>query len=326
MLYTTNKCNSRCKHCAIWQKTEQDVLSLRQIKELVQDRAISPDTSIGLEGGEFLLHKEAEAILAYLSEHHSNYHVLSNGLQSKRMIQLMKRYQPKRLYLSLDGPRKTYERIRGVDGYNAVIKTIEGVKDCVPVSIMFTLTPWNDFSDLQHVMAICKKYDLDLRVGIYSEMEYFDTNTCPSNNFMQRYIPSEIPTALKDFPENYDFLSLYVPYRNGDLQLKCYSIKDSVVIYPNGDVPLCQQKHIVLGNINNNSLFQIINSPKAIELQKQHQKGCNACWINFHRKYDVVLYRNVEKLLGRTITRKMLGQYQWHPEKSKNSYRRLVMA
>ena len=34
----------------------------------------------------------------------------------------------------------------------------------------------------------------------------------------------------------------YQYFRNGELKLPCLSIKDSIVIYPNGDVPLCQNK------------------------------------------------------------------------------------
>ena len=49
-----------------------------------------------------------------------------------------------------------------------------------------------------------------------------------------------IPQNIKEFEENYDFLVLYDEWRKKNLKLNCYSILDSLVILPDGDVPICQ--------------------------------------------------------------------------------------
>ena len=63
------------------------------------------------------------------------------------------------------------------------------------------------------------------------------------------------------------------------------------MIHSNGDVPICQNLDVVLGNIHRNSLDEIFNSPKSCKTQCQHSQKCNKCWINYHRKFDIILLR-----------------------------------
>ena len=65
--------------------------------------------------------------------------------------------------------------MRGKNGYKDVLKVISALKDSVPIFVMFTLSPYNDFEDLEHVAEICKQYNVFLRVGIYNNIPFFDT-------------------------------------------------------------------------------------------------------------------------------------------------------
>ena len=322
MLYATDRCNSKCKHCYIWAKKPKAHLPFETIKRIINSPVVSKDTVIGLEGGEFLLHPEAEQILGYLSKHHPKYDLLSNAVADDKLIEYARKYKPMRVFLSLDGNRETYLNMRGVDAYDKVIRVIKELKDEVPISAMFTLTPFNNFDDMKHVADICKEHGIDMRIGIYNCMEYFDTKEENMSNSLD-YKVSDIPDFVHDFKENYDFMALYTEYREGNLKLTCNSIKDSIVIYPNGDIPICQNKQIILGNLHDESLKKIINKKSTIELHKKHQTGCNECWINFHRKYDIVLYRNMEKFLPKKIIHWWKGEYYWSADKSKK-YKQVV--
>ena len=79
MLYSTTACQSRCKHCNIWQK-QVEHLSLEDIKRIMQSKCITKRTTVGLEGGEFILHPQAEEIMAWFRKHHPNFTLLSNCL------------------------------------------------------------------------------------------------------------------------------------------------------------------------------------------------------------------------------------------------------
>jgi MoaA/NifB/PqqE/SkfB family radical SAM enzyme len=319
-------------------------------------RCVGKNTTVGLEGGEFLLHPRAMDILKWFKNNHPNFDLLSNALQPEKVLESVNLYPPKRLFISLDGPQETYHKMRGKDGYSGIISLFEKLHKKLPISAMFTLSPYNNFEDLEHVAQVCKRFSIDLRIGVYNNISFFDTvddahfneigslktenqwkfkqakartgkNTTPglleSKNKILLNIREKIPSIVQHFPENYDFLVLYDEWRRGQLKLNCYSILDSLVILPNGDVPICQHLNLMIGNVFTNTLDEIFNGPQAIKQQKHHVKNCNACWINFHRKYDVILYRNLERFFGRSVTSKMLGLYWWEQEKRK-TYKQVV--
>lgn len=165
MIYSTTACQSRCKHCNIWQKRPVEHLSLDDIKQIMQSRCVTRKTTVGLEGGEFILHPQAEEIMAWFQANHPNYTLLSNCLTPHRVIDAVRRYHPRHLYVSLDGNRETYLKMRGCDGYDRVIEVVEALKDEVPLSLMFCLSPWNSFDDMAFVIDVAKQYSVDALIS-----------------------------------------------------------------------------------------------------------------------------------------------------------------
>ena len=251
----------------------------------MQSKCITKRTTVGLEGGEFILHPQAGEIMAWFHEHHPNYTLLSNCLAPRRVIDAVRLYQPRHLYVSLDA-----------------------LKDEVSLSLMFCLSPWNNFDDMAFVIDIAKQYGVDVRIGIYGTMAFFDTTSelLTASDFI-----SQIPMSIHDTQENFDFVALYDQWCNGHLRLRCQSIMSSLVIHSNGDVPLCQNLDVVLGNIHHQSLDEIFNGRTSCQTQCHYSKNCNDCWINFHRKYDIILLRNFERLLPKRLIEKFYGPYQW---------------
>jgi len=307
-------------------------MSFDDIVSVMNSKCVTKNTVVGMEGGEFLLHPEADKILKWFSNNHSKYDLLTNCLKSDKIINAVEKYRPHRLYVSLDGGKETYKYMRGKDGFDKVIEVIKACRKFVPVSIMFTLTPYNSFKDLEYVIEISKKYDTDIRIGLYNNIDFFDTKDKAHKKEVKEKIKSSdintdfrisIPNAVKNTSENYDFLMLYQEWREGNLKLRCHSIQDSLVIHPNGDVPICQNLPLKLGNIRKNSLDEIFNSAQTQLIHKAYTKSCNKCWINFHRKYDIVLLRSAEKLLPKGIIELFYGKYQWCNDK-KMSYKRYL--
>ena len=70
MIYATDLCDSACKHCLIWAKRPVHYLSFEKIKEIMQSRCITKNTAVGLEGGEFMLHPDAEKIMEWFYHNH----------------------------------------------------------------------------------------------------------------------------------------------------------------------------------------------------------------------------------------------------------------
>jgi MoaA/NifB/PqqE/SkfB family radical SAM enzyme len=362
MIYATDLCDSACKHCLIWAKRPVNFLPFDKIVEIMKSKCITHATSIGLEGGEFMLHPDAEKIMEWFCNNHPNYDLLSNCLNPDKLIDAVKKFPPKRLLISLDGTAETYLYMRGKPGYDSVIKVIENLKDVLPVSVMFTLSPYNDFDDMEHVANVCKKHGIDMRVGIYNDIAFFDTVdkaheteigshkdeeplkfgdvkqmkdegifaktkalklseisgniSLPKHDTEKKYknFVKDIPAVIKEFSENYDFLVLYNEWRQNNLKMRCYSILDSLVILPDGSVPICQNLDLKIGNVFQKSLDEIFNGKETQQLQNNYVHNCNQCWLNFHRKYDVILHRTFEKYFGKNITSKLFGYYQWEQD------------
>ncbi|MFN8291984.1 MAG: SPASM domain-containing protein [Chitinophagaceae bacterium] len=362
MIYGTDLCDSACKHCLIWTKRPVNYLPFDKIKEIMNSKCVTRKTNVGLEGGEFLLHPDAMDIMAWFRKNHPNFDLLTNALKPESVIEAVERNPPQRLFISVDGDRDSYLHMRGKDGYDGIIQVLEKTHKKVPISLMFTLSPYNDFNDMKHVAEVATRFGLDMRIGVYNDIAFFDTIESAHYNDIgslksagvlsfsdakkliaskggttetftppavtrDQLIPirEHIPEIVKNFPENFDFLVLYDEWRRGGLQLTCNSILDSLVVLPNGDVPICQNLNVLIGNVFTNTLDEVFNGPEAVKQQKHYSRNCNACWINFHRKYDVILYRTFEKYFGHFATRKMLGQYWWEKEKKK-SYRQLMQA
>ncbi len=290
-------------------------LSLAEIVSLMSSRCIDRHTTVGLEGGEFVLHPQAAQIMEWFQKNHPNYTLLSNCLSYQKVIELTRLYKPKHLYLSLDGDKETYKNMRGVDGYDRVIKVIEALKDEIPISLMFCLSPFNSLKDMEYTINIAKHYKIDIRIGIYGTMDYFDTKTSMLKTSGMDYI-EQIPKNIHDTQENYDFVALYDQWSKGNLRLRCHSITNSLVIHADGNVPICQNLGVTLGNIKEKSLDEIFNSAQSVKIQNQYSKQCNACWINFHRKYDIILLRNMEKIFPKKLIETVYGKYSWCEDKS----------
>jgi MoaA/NifB/PqqE/SkfB family radical SAM enzyme len=360
MIYGTDLCDSACKHCLIWTKRPVNYLPFAKIKEIMYSKCVTKHTTVGLEGGEFLLHPDAMDIMAWFNKHHPNFDLLTNALKPEAVIEAVEKTPPKRLFISVDGDRDSYLHMRGKDGYDGIIAVLEKTHKKVPISLMFTLSPYNDFGDMEHVAEVAHRYGIDMRIGVYNDIAFFDTIESAHHNdigslkseqvrsFQEASkmihdrpltaetmmpprvskeelinIREKIPAIVKKFPENFDFLVLYDEWRKGGLKMNCHSILDSLVVLPNGDVPVCQNLNVMIGNVFTNSLDEVFNGAQAREKQKHYSKNCNACWINFHRKYDVILYRSFERYFGKWGTRKLLGQYWWESEKKK-TYRQIM--
>lgn len=319
MVYATDLCDSRCQHCLIWKKRPVKYLPMEKILGLMESKAVTRHTKVGLEGGEFLLHPESRDIMRWFRQNHPNFDLLSNCLKPESTIEAVRESPPVRLYISLDGTKETYKEMRGKDGYDKVLHVIQSLKGHVPISVMYCASPFNTMDDLQHVAEVCKANEVDLRVGVYSNIEFFDTE----KEAYQDHEIRDIPEILKEFSENYDYLVLYNEWVNGRLKLPCKSIYDSVVVLPDGSVPICMNLDVKLGNVFESTLDEIIASEANVKTLKDHHDNCNACWINFHRKYDIILYRQMEKFFPKGMVSKMFGYYQWTDD-PKRKYRSAI--
>lgn len=293
MFYVTDRCNSLCKHCFIWNKKPNYDLPLEKIKEVLNSKYISQRTTFGLEGGEFFLHPQYEPILEFFRD--KEYTLLTNGILHEKVIEAVEKFHVKNLQISIDGSKETYKKMRGVDTYNNIMEIIKAVKGKTNIKIAYTFSRWNTKEDFLHVKELCKQEGLEfLYKNIYTQMWYMDT----------KYPQQEIP-GLEEFDEEY--LQLFNRWIKKEVQLPCWSINTKIAIWANGDVPLCQYKDIVLGNLHKNSFDEIWESERTKTLQKKF-RTCNGCWVGYHREFDLNYRRSIQKVLPKVLQRKIMEE------------------
>jgi MoaA/NifB/PqqE/SkfB family radical SAM enzyme len=287
-IYTTNRCNSRCVHCFIWKYTNNMDLPVETIAKILQSECLAPANDICLEGGEFTLHPAYKEILSLFKDRQVC--VISNGILTSRIADMVETSPISKLMISLDGTRETYLRVRGLDVYERVIETIKTVKDKVKVALNFTITPWNDARDYEHVKQVAEELGLELGLpNIYTTQPYFKTVDPPG---MIRGKHEAVPTR-DVFQRRY--LDYHDQWLRGGLTLPCLSIFRSAIVYPEGDVAFCHQRVEIVGNLHRHSLDEIWTSDHTRRMQDKYLH-CNKCWCTPHRLQDVYSER-----LGKAI-------------------------
>lgn len=298
-VYTTTTCNSRCKTCNIYKKTTEN-LSLNAIQSVIDFVSERNDSTIYFEGGEFFLHPNYEQILEMAKN--INYCIISNGQLTERIVNAVDKYNIKRMAFSLDGDRETYKNVRGIDGFQNLMNTIDRIKGKTEIHIDSTINPWNTYEDIKWVRDFCKENGFKHSVQSMYPINFFDLAV---NNISDYYFD------IKDLLENSSFISNTLNYFNGEIYLPCLNVRETIVIYPSGDIPLCHMRDdIILGNLNNASLKDIMSDSKVLEIQKQSLK-CNQCWLNCQRIIDVKLFEYMESKYTHEKLEEEFGSYKW---------------
>lgn len=298
-VYSTTRCNSRCNTCNIFKKDRQD-LCLDSFESVVQFSSRRDDSIIFLEGGEVFLHPNYKDMLRMLRD--VEYCIVSNGQFPNRIAEAAESFGIKRISFSLDGPKETYQKVRGIDGFDNLMQTIDLLKGQTDIHINSTISPWNGYEDLKWVSKFCSDNGFKHAIQPMYPINFFDTNKC---NIFDYYFD------VSDFLENTSFIGNTLDYFKGDVYLPCLNVRETIVVYPNGDIPLCHMRDgEILGNLKKTSLEAIVSNEKNIEIQNQCV-SCNRCWLNCQRIIDVKLFEYLESKYPHEKLEREFGPFKW---------------
>jgi MoaA/NifB/PqqE/SkfB family radical SAM enzyme len=238
-------------------------------------RFADESTWFALQGGEFTLHPRAGEILDLFAG--TSFILFSNMLNPPRLIALVRKHHVKYVTVSLDGGPEGYARIRGVDAFHRVTDGIVQLQQHADVSVGITLTPWSRYDDYAEAADFCRTNDVPFGVNIYTDSRIYEAASPPS----------DIPFLDRVVAETGDrFCAAYLRWRAGTLDLGCRSIRSVASISPDGDVHLCHNQDVILGNIHSESFDEIWGSEKTAAIHEAFQT-CNACWTSCYRIHDL---------------------------------------
>ncbi len=273
LLFITNRCNSHCKICDHWKQKPVD-LKISVIHDLIHSKTISNKSWL-IEGGEIFCHPGIDIILLMLKTHKVNYTLFSNGTMTDRLVEAVLKYKIKSVNISLDGTKETYKLMRGFDGHNRVIETIDLLKDKTCLAVSFTASPWNTYEDYLYVKSVCELKKVRLMFNIYSD-------AANSFEFGKEKQIDERFIKTSDFP----YTLFYNRWVKGEIKVPCYSQLFNVCVFPTGSVFNCVCKMYRLGDLNKKSIDEIWNDDYTNFVQENNLE-CNKCWVSCFRQFDV---------------------------------------
>ena len=167
-LHVTSNCQLSCKHCYWRNYTYTNTNKTTEIPlEIIENICIDflstefplKDYAIYLSGGEPLLYSEFEQLCELIREFQGHVRLSTNGILVPKYIDVFDKKDG--IQVSIDGDRKTHDRIRGKGSYDKAIEALENLReDGIRHSIGFMVCRKNFY---------CIDHIIELRRGIRNE-------------------------------------------------------------------------------------------------------------------------------------------------------------
>ena len=310
----TNLCQSKCLTCNIWKiykfrpeklKEELSLNDYERIFENIKKHVFW----LNFSGGEPFLRKDLVEITKLAFEKFKNlivFNIPTNGLETKlikrkveKILKLKKDHVKFFITISLDGPEKLNDKIRGIKGaYKKAKKTY---------NVLFKLTKKyrNFFVSYQSTLS---KYNIDYYKEVFEEIKYsklpiiaFSTETKYFNNInlgvkLQNIEKGKVIEAIRYFQKNYPIscLESVIPKRYLKLAEKffenpkklvipCFASFATITIDAYGNVLPCAYFSKSIANLKNFNfdLKSLLKTKKAENMKKMVKDGkCVHCWAN----------------------------------------------
>ena len=273
-LHITDKCNLRCKHCyeGFSNAKASSLLKPNEIYALLDEYHdfllnLNVRGKIYFTGGEPILDPHLCDYISRAANLGLCTMVLSNGtlIDYSKALELSKA-GTRVVQVSIEGLEDTHDYIRGKNSFQ---KALKGLDNCVEVGmrtvVMTTLSRFN-MSEIDGVIKECIQH------GVTSFSLGRLVPTGSGANLAEQVLTKkelfEVFETIKHLRVKYRdliYISIHDPLWLMFLGLKnthgCSAGIRGICIIENGDIMPCRRLNTVIGNIRNNSLIEIWNSP-----------------------------------------------------------------
>lgn len=307
----TNRCNLRCRMCGQWGQEgyflrggrKPEDLPVEVWKGLADEVAAHGRAGLGLRGGEPFLYRGIVELLEHIKGKGLSCWMDTNGTLLEEFAGDVARLGIDALHVSIDGPERVHDAVRGVpgayarirDGMAAVREACAGLDRRPPETcIVFTIGPdsYRGLAELPDAardlgvgtVVIVPYYWFDGRAGEQYERVMAERLGCTAwswRGFRRETSgvdPDELAGQLRRFRENLGEVACY-PFMNyseadyrawfGDCtakvgRLDCRNPWRLLDIQPNGDANFCVDfPDYVVGNAARETIEEMWNGPRA---------------------------------------------------------------
>ncbi len=328
IIFVTNRCNLRCRHCFNWQNLNSTgpEISLKDIDRF--SKALGRLLDVSISGGEPFLREDLDKICRIFIEnnHLKTFAIPTNGHLPERIRDMTREIISGNpctsfsLNLALDGTEKIHDYIRGVSGsFRKLIETyalLSQLKEKYKnISIKIDTTLFNknigELSDL--IKLVKEKFPLaDFHNFEIMRGDPFDKDLVPpSLNEIKKSLPliygawsensyygksSRIKSFLARKIKMYIFNAYIDILEKKEQVIPCFADKFSCVLWANGDISFCELLPAI-GNIRENDFDCILSGEKALAQRKKIKgKECycvHSCFQNKNVMFNPALYGSI---------------------------------
>lgn len=290
---TTYRCNARCQMCSAWKNPSR---AEEEITSDIIDKIPGGHKRLNITGGEPLLRRDIEDIVAVLDKKTSRLEISTNGYFTERIVNIAKKFPDITIRISVEGLPKLNDEVRGIrNGFDHALRTILrlkelGVKD-IGFSMVISDRNIKDLLDLYHLTA---NMDLEFANATMHNSFYFykHDNKIEDLEFvakeMKRFIRALLDSKrrkqrmkIKDWFRAYINLGL-LNYMQGKTRfLLCGAATDTFFLDPHGNVLACNgsDEPWIMGNLKESDFDEIWNGEQANRIREKVEKCNRNCWM-----------------------------------------------
>lgn len=321
--HITNKCDQRCKHCYIFNRSEPatfqewDMSTAKALLDGYTEFCLKygKSANIALTGGDPILHPDFWGIVSEIRSRNIPFVILGNPFhvgpkEAERLVESgCWCYQ-----VSLDGTERTHDSIRKPGSFQATIKWLESAKEWkLRTSVMTTVSRLN-YKQVPEVAKLA----VDLGVNTYAFARYCPTHDDAELNLSPEEYHAFLIRMWDFYQENVnrgttfafkDHLWKALMYEKGILQTNdddivydgCHCGLTHLTLLENGDIYACRRMESKVGHFPEDSLEQVFFGD---ELQKYREieqiEGCGTCkLLRFCRGCRAVAYGTAGDFLAK---------------------------
>lgn len=288
----TMRCYTRCRYCYADRNgfcgKEFDISLFKELLRQAKDCGME---TVSFSGGDIFCRSDALELIECTLSMGMNPNIPTKYPLSKAQIKQLSGMGLSSIQISIDAlnPDIIDNLIAFRPGYgNEILQTIDNLGDAgIRVRTNSVLTPYNinDAINLARYLArLTHVFKCNFTCYGRSLYCHDDSLFCSPEDIIK--FEDDFNKIKGDFPEKFFFSGLIRDPYNGDgseraslfaKRAMCSANRSSFVVLPDGRVTICEELYFhesfILGDLNNQSLIEIWNSPKAKELADPSQSS-----------------------------------------------------
>ncbi|MBZ0264532.1 radical SAM protein [bacterium] len=338
IFFVTNRCEAMCGHCFYWRQinSNTDELSLEEIESVL--KSLGSMVQVTITGGSPELQNHVSDILKLVHRYNNplNITFCSNGNHPFKLENILISYLGEHpdaaltVDISLDALGEECDEIRGVQGlFKRAVSSFEvvsrlksdfpnlrlGCGICVSglnYNSSFDTAKWAvenlDLDNLTPILVrgqtrepeAAKKYtDVFLKISEFAEQQLKTEKLRGYSNF------TKIVNS-KDFVQKELIAEIA---RSDKMPIRCSALSETAVLYPNGDVPICELRGEVIGNVRSAGYdFRNIWQSSVLKdsMRKVDEEECY-CWHQCFLSASMMKSRSTQRKIASKLIKTALA-------------------